>query len=203
VIDMARFITGDEITEVSGAIQETFIKEREIPAQGSAGGIAAGAASAKGKMGPVTVDDTTLFLARFSGGAVASFESTRFATGYQNKNGLEIHGEKGAIRFDFENMNWLGYYDATADRKIQGWSNIMVTHGGDHPYAANWWPDAHVVGYEHTFINQAADIMYDLGGKQPTVPLPDFEDAFKTQQVLEAAVLSAAHRAAVKVSDVK
>src|SRR5207248_8010138 len=56
IIDMARFITGDEITEVTGAIEETFIKEREIPAQGSAGGIASGAASAKGKMGPVTVD---------------------------------------------------------------------------------------------------------------------------------------------------
>jgi predicted dehydrogenase len=203
IIDMARFITGDEITEVTGAIEETFIKEREIPAQGSAGGIASGAAAAKGRMGPVTVDDATLFLTRFASGAIGTFESTRFATGYQNKNGLEIHGEKGAIRFDFENMNWLGYYDATAERKVQGWTNIMVTHGGDHPYAANWWPDAHIVGYEHTFINMAADILYDLGGKQPTVPLPDFEDAFKTQLVLEAATQSAQNRSAVKVADVE
>jgi predicted dehydrogenase len=203
IIDMARFITGDEIVEVTGAIQETFVKERDIPAQGSKGGIAAGAAGGTAKKGKVDVDDATLFLARFKGGAVATFEATRFATGNQNKNGLEINGEKGAIMFNFEDMNHLAYYNATAERKVQGWTQIMATHGGDHPYAANWWPDAHVIGYEHTFINQAADILTQLAGKEPVVPLPDFEDAYKTQQVLAAAELSANERSAVKIADIK
>src|SRR4051794_18283078 len=202
IIDMARFITGDEFEEITGAITETFVKEREIPAQGSSGGIAGGAAAAKGKMGKVDVDDAALFLAKFKGGAVATFESTRFATGNQNKNGLEINGEKGAIRFNFEDMNWLEFYDATLPRQQQGWARIMVTHAPDHPYAGVWWPDAHVIGYEHGFINQVADMMYALGGKQPTVPLPDFEDAYKTQQVLEAATISAEQRRPVKVAEV-
>ena len=46
---MARFITGDEIVEISGAIAETFIKERTIPSAGSAGGIAAGAKGSEKK----------------------------------------------------------------------------------------------------------------------------------------------------------
>jgi predicted dehydrogenase len=46
-------------------------------------------------------------------------------------------------------------------------------------------------------------MMSVLGGKQPVVPLPDFEDAYKTQQVLEAALVSAANRAPVKVSEMK
>jgi predicted dehydrogenase len=203
VIDMARFITGDEFSEISGCVTETFIKEREIPSQGSGGGIAAGAAAAKGKMGKVDVDDATLFLARMKSGAIASVEATRFATGYQNKNGVEIHGDKGAIRFDFENMNHLDFYDATAERKVQGWTKIMVTHGGDHPYAANWWPDAHILGYEHSFINQVADMMHVLSGKPPVVPLPDFEDAYKTQLVLEAATMSAEQRRPVKIDELK
>lgn len=203
VIDMARFITGDEWDEVVGAVGETFIKEREIPQQGSSGGIAAGAAAAKGKMGPVTVDDAMLFLGRMKSGAVASVEATRFATGYQNKNGLEIHGDKGAIRFDFEDMNRLYFYDATRERKVQGWDQIMVTHGGDHPYAANWWPDAHIIGYEHGFINQVADMMSVLGGQPPVVPLPDFEDAYKTQLVLEAAQLAADQRRPVKIAELE
>lgn len=203
VIDMARFITGDEFAEVSGAITETFVKEREIPSQGSGGGIASGAAAAKGKMGKVTVDDATFFIARMKSGAMASVESTRFATGYQNRNGLEIHGEKGAIRFDFEDMNRLYYYDATAERKVQGWTQIMVTHGGDHPYAANWWPDAHILGYEHSFINQVADMMSVLSGKPPVVPLPDFEDAYKTQLVLEAAMMSAEQHRPVKIAELE
>src|SRR5437660_7727768 len=152
---MSRCISGEEFTEIVGAAQETFIKEREIPSQGSAGGIASGAAAAKGKMGKVTVDDATIFIARMKSGALASVEATRFATGYQNKNGLEIHGEKGALRFNFEDMNWLGFFDATQDRKTRGWRQIMVTHGGEHPYADAWWPDAHIVGYEHGFINMA------------------------------------------------
>lgn len=201
VIDMARFITGEEITEVVGALAQTFIKEREIPAQGSAGGIASGAAAAKGKMGVSDVDDAFLFLARMSGGGVASFEAARQATGNQNKNGVEINGDKGAIRFNFEDMSWLEFYDATLPRKQQGWTKIMVTHGGDHPYAANWWPDAHVIGYEHGFINQVADMMSILGDKPPVVPLPDFEDAYKTQLVLEAASLAAEHHHPVRISE--
>jgi predicted dehydrogenase len=39
--------------------------------------------------------------------------------------------------------------------------------------------------------------------KCPVVPLPDFEDAYKTQQVLEAAVVSATEKRSVKVSEMK
>jgi predicted dehydrogenase len=203
IIDMARFITGDEFSEVSGCIQETFVKERDLPTSGSKGGIAGGAAGGAGKKGKVTVDDATLFLARFKGGAVATFEATRFATGDQNKHGMEINGEKGSLYFNFEDMNYLSYYDATLPRKVQGWQKIMVTHAPDHPYASAWWPDAHIVGYEHTFINQLADMLADLGGKKPVVPLPDFEDAYRTQQVLEAAVISAQERRPVKIAEIK
>jgi len=203
IIDMARFITGDEITEVTGAIAETFIKERDLPTAGPAGGIAGGTKGGGAKKGKSDVDDAVLFLARFKQGAIASFEATRLATGNQNKNGLEINGEKGSIRFNFEDMNYLEFYDTTVERRVQGWTKIMVTHGGDHPYAANWWPDAHIIGYEHGFTNQVADMMNILGGEPPVVPMPDFEDAYKTQQVLEAAIVSAQNRAPVKVSEMK
>ena len=203
IIDMARFISGEEITEINGAITETFIKERLIPSVGSAGGIAGGAKSGRGKKGKVEVDDATLFLCRFSGGAVGSFEATRFSTGYQNKNGVEIHGEKGAISFNFEDMNHLSWFDNTADAKVKGWTKIMVTHAPDHPYAHAWWPDAHIIGYEHTFINQAADIMMALGGEKPTIPLSDFEDAYETQRVLEAVSVSAAERRPVKLAEIQ
>ncbi len=202
IIDMTRFVTGQEITEVVGAIAETFIKERTLPSGVAAGGIAAGRQGAAGK-GKVTVDDAVLFLARFSGGAVASFEAARQATGNQNRNGFEINGTKGSLKFDFERMNELQYYDATLPRAVQGWNTIMCTHGADHPYVANWWPDAHVIGYEHGFTNQAFDILKVLAGEAPTVPIPDFEDAYQTQRVLEAALLSADQRRPVKLEEVK
>ena len=202
IIDMTRFVTGQEITEVVGAIAETFIKERTLPTGVAGGGIAADRQGAAGK-GTVTVDDAVLFLARFSGGAVASFEAARQATGNQNRNSFEVNGTKGSLKFDFERMNELEYYDATLPRAVQGWNTIMCTHGGDHPYVANWWPDAHIIGYEHGFTNQAYDILRVLGGEEPTVPIPDFEDAYQTQRVLEAALVSADERRPVDLEEVK
>ncbi len=202
IIDMARFITGDEISEISGAITETFIKERSIPTGGPTGKIAAGTRGSR-KKGKADVDDATLFLARFAKGAVGSFEATRLAKPNQNAANIEVNGEKGAIKFEFENMNVLWVHDATVDAKVAGWTRVMCTSSGNHPYAAAWWPDAHVLGYEHGFINQAADIVRALANKKPEVPLPDFADAYETQRVLEAALLAAKLRRAVRMSEVK
>lgn len=202
IVDMTRFVTGLEITEVAGAIAETFIKQRKVPTGVASGGLAEGR-SGEAQMGDVTVDDTVLFLTRFGNGAVGSYEAARQATGNQNRNTFEINGTKGSLKFDFERMNELWFYDATVKRAVQGWTNIMVTHAGDHPYVEHWWPDAHIIGYEHGFTNQALDILKVLAGEEPTVPLPNFEDAYNTQRVLEAALVSAAERRPVNMDEVK
>ncbi len=202
-IDTARFITCDEFSEVHSAIMETFIKERFLP--GETGAEISGKGGAKkGKKGKSTVDDAVLFLARMKGGAVASFEATRLSCGDKNVNRIEIHGEKGGLRFNFERMNELEWYDATLEGKLQGWSTIQASNGGaGHPYAGNWWPTAHVLGYENSFSNMAADIANVLAGKKPVVKLQDFADAYETQKVLHAVVESAKNRCAVKLSQIK
>ncbi|MEO2163132.1 MAG: Gfo/Idh/MocA family oxidoreductase [bacterium] len=189
IVDMARFITGDEIHEVHGAVARTFIKER----------------AQEGKRGKARsdVDDCVLFVASFKGGATASFEATRLACGNQNRNTIEINGTKGSVRFDFEDMNVLHFIGPSDDPRIDGWQRIMCTSAGNHPYADAWWPDAHVIGYEHCFTNMAADIVKVLSRRKPLVPLPDFEDAYQTQRVLEAALVSARERTAIRLSEVK
>jgi predicted dehydrogenase len=201
LVDLARFIVDDEFTEVTGAISETFIPERPVPPSGA--GRPGTGATTRQRKGKVDVDDAVLFLAKLKTGAVASFEASRLATGNLNSNRFEINGEHGALRFDFEDMNILWYYDAREHAAARGWRRILCTTAGDHPYAGAWWPDGHVIGYEHTFVNMVADMMAELGGEEPTVPLPTFADAYETQRVLEAAMLSAKHRAAVKLSEVK
>src|SRR5207248_10709278 len=99
--------------EVVGSIAETFIKERAIVEETSRDREGAGqivpsknrSLTVAARRGKSDVDDAVLFLARFRAGAVASFEATRLATGNQNKNGLEIHGEKGSIRCNLEDQN--------------------------------------------------------------------------------------------------
>lgn len=188
IIDMARFITGDEIVEVGGAVEEQFIEERPLFDDTK-------------ETGRSSVDDAVLFVARFRTGAVGSFESTRLATGIKNSNRIELHGDRGAVRFNFERMNELDFFDSSEPPRLQGWRTIQVTHE-DHPYAGAWWPDGHWLGYEHTFTNQAADIIKMLNGDDPVVPMPDFDDAYVTQRVMEAALLSARQGKSVKLSDV-
>jgi predicted dehydrogenase len=200
IIDAVRFVTGEEITVVEGAIEQTFIPERSVLGEDAGGEIAGAGAATEGAKAPSTVDDAVAFLSRLSGGGIASFEATRLATGYHNANRFEIHGEHGALRFDFERMNELDFYDASGSGRTAGWTTIDVTRGGDdHPYAAAWWPDSHGLGYEHSFVNQAAAIVTVLSGGEPQVALVDFADALKTQRVLHAAIESARNRAPVSL----
>ena len=204
-IDAARFVTGDEIEQVQGAILKTFITQR--PAlEGDAGGEISGrgAATSAAKMVESTVDDAVVFTAQTRGGALATFEASRLSTGDKNGNRLEIHGEHGALRFNFERMPELQWYDNTAPPATQGWTTINVSSAdADHPYAAAWWPTAHAIGYEHGFINQAADMLADLAGRPPRVPLPDFEDAYQTQRVLAAVVACDQRRAPVGLDEIR
>ncbi len=202
-IDMVRFITGDEVGEVIGATLETVIKERVILESGG-GEISGRGAATSQRKGASTVDDIVLFLARMNSGALATFEATRLATGYKNAHRVEIHGDKGAVRFNFERMNELDWYDATLPEALQGWSTINVTNGNaNHPYAGAWWPVAHILGYEHSFINQTADIINMIAGQEPVVPMPDFADAYQVQRVLAAALESHKNRGPVPVSEIK
>lgn len=189
VVDLARFLTGDEIVEVAGAIEQRFIDRRPAPGRRAKGSSARRASS--------TVDDCTLFLARFASGAVASFEASRLATGHLNANEVELNGRKGSLRFDLERMNELWWFDATAPAARRGWTLISCTSKGAHPYVGAYWPPGHPLGYEHQFISQTADMIRVLAGRRPVVPLADFEDAWRTQRVLDAALAAARERRAV------
>lgn len=189
LVDLARFLTGEEVTRVHGAVAETFVKQRKDPATG--------------ELGNSTVDDCVLFLATLEGGATASFEATRLATGHHNGNVIELNGERGSLRFELEDMNVLWYFDGADAARESGWRRVLATSPEHHPYIDAWWPDGHIIGYEHTFTNQMADVLRVLAGERPLQPLADFADAFETQRVLEAALISAREGCAVNLADVR
>jgi predicted dehydrogenase len=181
-IDLAQFITGQRLTSVSGVV-ETFVKER--PLLESASGLA-GTASAE--YGRVTVDDVALFAGRFDGGALGSFEATRMSTGRKNALRIEVSGSTGAVSFDLEDLNALGFYDALAPAAVQGFTRIMVTEP-EHPYLSAWWPAGHLLGYEHGFTHQAKDLIEAITSK--TQPEPSFAAGLQVQRVLDAVERSA------------
>jgi predicted dehydrogenase len=183
IVDLTQFVTGQAITGVS-ALTETFVRERPLPS--AASGLSAESST---ETGMVTVDDAALFLARLSGGAVATYEATRFATGRKNGLRVEINGSLGSAVFDLERLNELEFYDAAAPGAEQGFTRILVTEP-DHPYLAAWWPPGHIIGYEHSFTHQMRDFVEAVAvGKDPE---PSFADALQVQQVLDSVERSAA-----------
>src|ERR1700754_532019 len=192
IVDMAQFVTGDRLTGVS-ALTEPFIKERPLP-EASSGLSASGST----ERGPVTVDDTAIFIGRFGGGAVATFEATRFATGRKNGLRLEINGSTGSLAFDFESMNELSYYDGTEDPDTAGFRRIYVTEP-THPYAGAWWPPGHGLGYEHSFTHEVVDLVRDIDERRD--PVPSFASGWQVQTVLDAVERSATSGSWQKVGE--
>jgi predicted dehydrogenase len=183
IIDLTQYITGEQITGVS-ALMETFVKERPIPE--SASGLSGVAGTERGE---VTVDDAAAFLARFTGGGLATFEATRFASGRKNAIRIEINGAAGSLAFDFEDMNVLHVYDHTEDPATAGFKRVLVTEPV-HPYVSAWWPPGHLLGYEHGFTHQAVDLLTAIAeGRDPE---PSFADGLAIQRVLAAVEQSAA-----------
>lgn len=179
IIDLARHLVG-EFDQVIG-MQETFIKER--PTLMASEKLATGlTAEASGTMGKVTVDDTTLFLARFTNGAVGSFEATRLAPGRRNGLRIEINGSRGSLLFELEDMNRLWFYSCDEPEDAQGFRRIQVTEP-THPYIDAWWPPGHIIGWEDTFVNVVYDFIKAIDqGKNPS---PSFVDGVACQRVME------------------
>ncbi len=185
IIDLTQYVTGQLVTGVS-AITETFVKERPLPAGSS--GLAATVDGDGPATGPVTVDDAALFVARLDGGALATYEASRFATGRKNALRVEINGSLGSVVFDLERLNELEFYDATRPAAEQGFSRILVTEG-EHPYMSAWWPPGHIIGYEHSFTHQMRDFIEAVA--TGVDPAPSFADALQVQLVLDAVSRSA------------
>ena len=183
IVDLAQYLAGERLAGVS-ALTETFVRERPLPGGAGSGLTAMPAAGT----GTVTVDDAALFTGRFASGALASFEATRYATGRKNALRIELNGERGSLSFDLERLNELWFHDATEPGSEAGFRRILVTEP-DHPYLAAWWPPGHGLGYEHTFVHQARDLVHAIDeGRRPE---PSFADGLQVQRVLAAVEESA------------
>jgi predicted dehydrogenase len=171
-IDTAIWING-KITDVS-AVTETFIKERMH--------------QLTGKVQKVGIDDACIFHCHFENGSLGLFESTRYARGHKALYTFEINGENASIRWNLHDLNRLEYFDYNDESVVRGWRSILVTDG-DQPYMNRWWVPGLTIGYEHSFVHQAADFLKSLEEGKPCSPT--FRDAFETQKVCEAVINSA------------
>ncbi|MET4540248.1 putative dehydrogenase [Arthrobacter bambusae] len=176
-IDQILYLLGDDVIEVSGRLQ-TFVDQRP------------------GAEGPedVTVDDAAWVNLSLASGAIASVEASRVATGRKNSLQLEVYGSLGSLTFDLENLNELNFMDTTVPVREQGFRRILVNEP-EHPYLGAWWPQGHIIGWEHTFTHQVRDFLTAIAAGD--APSPSFEDGLNVQHILAAVEESAAAKSSL------
>ncbi len=175
VIDLVRFLLGD-FASVQANL-ETFIPQRPI-AKGAT------------QMGQVTVDDVAWIQAKMVNGAVGSLEMSRFATGTLDDLRLWVYGEKGALRFDLMDPNFLYFYDETKQGGdyggSKGWQRIDSV--SFYP-GAKTPPSRAPIGWIRTHVENQYQFLKAVS--EDRQPNPGILDGLRTQLVLDAAQSSA------------
>jgi predicted dehydrogenase len=174
VIDLARYLVG-EISSVSASTR-TFVKDREG--------------------GTVDVDDAVESVVDFADGAVGTIEATRFASGRKNALQFEINGSKGSIAFDMERLNELQVHlsGSSPGSLSQGFRTVLVSEA-DHPFWEHWWPQGHMLGWEHTFVHEIHHFLSAIRDDTEVGPHgATFEDGYRAAEICDAMLRSADSR---------
>lgn len=181
-VDLLRYLCVPEtgpVETVLGSLQ-TFVEERPYPDD-------------EETRKPVTVDDACSGLLRFGNGATGTLEASRCATGHENDLKISIHGSNGSLRFSLERLNELQF----RRERNRGYETLLVT-SEDDPYLDHWWPEGHVLGWEHPFVHENYEFLSAVATGRPY--RPDFEDGYAVQQILEAIEQSARTGSAVDMA---
>lgn len=139
-----------------------------------------------GADGAVAVDndDHAQMMVRFAGGAMGHLYFSRVATGRKMGYAYEIHGTKGAIRFDQEDQNAVWLYRAEGPEAMRGFAKVLT--GPAHPdYLAFCQGPGHGTGYQDQIIIEQRDFLQAIATGEPV--WPTFRDGLAVSRVVETA----------------
>ena len=152
--------------------------------------------NAQGQSEAVGNDDQAQWLCRFASGAMGHVLSTRVAHGRKMGYAYEVHGTRGALRFDQEDQNalWLYRADASDSAGEQGFKKILT--GPAHPdYQSFCLGPGHGTGYQDQIIIEQRDFLNAIyaqrQGETPQL-YPSFADGLAVHRVIDAVYRSRA-----------
>jgi predicted dehydrogenase len=190
-VDLAHMLLGP-ILRVSATI-ETFIRERPEPV-GPASHYGRGTAG--DPRTPVTNEDYAGMLCEFASGARGTFEASRAIVGPESQNAFDVYGTHGALSWDFERLNELRLYRATADR---GSGYVTVRAGDRFGHHGAFVPGSgNPIGFEDLIAIE--DYEFCAAVAEDRAYEPGFEQALAWGSVQDALLRSAASGAWVEVA---
>ena len=176
VTDMAHLLAGP-IRRVVGQ-KALIIEDRPVAPAGEGTHFSVGTG---GQREPVTNEDYAGALVEFENGALGTFEVCRVIQGTKCQMAFEIHGTKGAVRWDFERMNDLQLY--TVDGPHDGF--VTLQSGPAHPGHVHFNPGPAVgLGYDDLKAIETFHFLQSIAaGRQGE---PGFSEARAVAEVLAA-----------------
>jgi predicted dehydrogenase len=131
--------------------------------------------AAAGAAQRVTVDaeDSVTALVRMQSGATGTIAATKLATGSEDELRIEIHGSRGAVRFNGMAPHWLEYYDAAVAAGplggSRGWTRIDC--GQRYPPPATGFPSPKAaLGWVRSHVACLASFLEAVAHNRPAVP---------------------------------
>ena len=141
---------------------------------------------------PVDAEDCVMLLARMQNGALGQIEATKLATGTEDEFRFEIHGSKGALRFNSMDPHHLESYDATVpDKPVgggRGWTRVDTGQRFPAPAAAFPGPKF-ALGWLRVHAACLAKFLADVAAGRPGDP--GLRHGIRIQRLLDAVKRSA------------
>jgi len=170
-IDLARFLIG-EPKSVTGQLA-TVIQRRPDGAGGTV---------------EMLDDDSAFAQLEYENGALGTLEASYVSAGHKNHLAVEVNGLEGSLTWDLEDFNRLRVFAAGRDKwaGIAGFEDVLVTEG-NHPLMRYWWPQGHILGWEHLHANMIEHFVAAVATGQPVGPEgATFEDGYRANVVSDA-----------------
>ncbi len=145
----------------------------------------------KGERWQTNADEAFYMLCELENGAMGTVEANKLAFGTNDDFSIEIYGEKGALKFNLMDPNWLYYYDGSRKGGDYGGDRgfTRIECVGRYPAPGGVFPGVKApIGWLSGHVESMRcflDCVYR--GKQAC---PSFDDAAHIQWAMEEAYLS-------------
>ncbi len=148
----------------------------------------------------VDAEDCVVVLAELASGAVGTIEATKIATGTEDEIRFEIHGSRGALRFNGMDPHHVEFYDAqAADRPhggLRGWTRIDAGHRYSAPATTFPSPKA-AIGWIRGHVACLANFLQAVAENRPATP--GLEQGIALERLMDSVLRSAASRSWIDV----
>ncbi len=136
-------------------------------------------------------EDASYMVLRLCNGAMGTLEVSKVATGAGDGFSVELCGDKGAVRFDLMDPNWLYFYDETKPGGAlggeRGWQRLETIQAYPAP-GGSFLPAKNAIGWARAHMHCYYCFLRDFyEGRQPH---PSLEEGAYVQRLMDLCFFS-------------